>query len=171
MKIRSTTCANLATISTLHKLIHKWLTLSVQGSCNSLDAFKPGLKISLFSLTLVAVRRRISQFLWRSIIFVFICTKLIWYVLVFCTSSTILSEISDAVNLARLKICWTPLNLLRFIKICLFRLCHGSCSNRYCIENFIDYYIANWPRKTFKRSKSFDFGATIYLLSIYQINT
>ena len=97
------------TISILHKLIDKWLTQSVQNSCNSLDAFKPVFKIGFFSLVLIAsLKRRIFQFLWRSIILVFICTKFIWDVLGSCTSS--LSENSHGVNLAILNICWTPLH-------------------------------------------------------------
>ena len=51
------------TISTLHKLIDKILTQSVQNSCNSLDAFKPVFKIGFFSLVLIAsLKRRIFQF-------------------------------------------------------------------------------------------------------------
>ena len=48
------------TISTLHKLIDKWLTQSVQNNCNSIDAFKLLFKISFFSLILIAsLKRRI----------------------------------------------------------------------------------------------------------------
>ena len=65
------------TISTLHKLIDKWLTRSVQNICNSLDAFKP----------------------WRSIILAFICTKFIPDVLKSCASWLILSKNSVGVNL------------------------------------------------------------------------
>ena len=93
------------TISTLHKLTDKWLTQSVQSSCNSLGAFKPVFKIGFFSLILIAsLKRRIFQFLWRSIIPVFICIKFIRDVLGPCTSSTVLSENSDGVNLAILTI-------------------------------------------------------------------
>ena len=56
------TCIEIeyTTISTLHKLIDKWLTQSVQSSCNSLDAFKPVFKISFVSLILIAsLKRRI----------------------------------------------------------------------------------------------------------------
>ena len=101
------------TISTLHKLIHKWLTQSIQNSCNSLDTFKPVFKIGLFSLILIAsLKRRIFQFWWRSIILVFICTKFIRDVRRSCTSSTILSGNSDAVNVVILNIWWTPLHSL-----------------------------------------------------------
>ena len=89
------------TISTLHKLIDKWLTQSVQNGCNSLDAFKPVFKIGFLSLILIAsLHRRMFQFLWWSIILVFICTKFTRDVLWSCTSSTMLSENSDGVNLA-----------------------------------------------------------------------
>ena len=44
------------TISTLHKLIDKWLTQSVQNSCNSLHTFKPVFKI--FSLILITSFKR-----------------------------------------------------------------------------------------------------------------
>ena len=87
------------------------MTLSVQNSCNSLDAFKPLSKIGLLSLILIAsLKRRIFQFLWRSIIIVFVCTKLILDVLMSCTSSIILSENSDGVNLVILNIYCTPLH-------------------------------------------------------------
>ena len=81
-----------------HKLIDKWLAQSVQNSCTSLDIFKALLKISFFSLTLIAsLKRRIFQFLRRSIILVFICTKFIRDVLRSRTSTGILSENGDGV--------------------------------------------------------------------------
>ena len=115
------------TISTLHKLIDKWLTESVQNSCNSLDAFKPVFKIDFFSLILIALKRRIFQFLWWSIILVLICTEFIRDVLGSCTSSTMLSEKSDRVNLVILNICWTPLHSLRWMLKTL-SLSFQSCS-------------------------------------------
>ena len=97
------------TISNLHKLIDKWLSQSVQSSCNSLDAFKPVFKIGFFTLILIAsLKRRIFQFLWRSIILGFICTKSMQDVLRSCTLSTILSENNDGVNLVILNISCTP---------------------------------------------------------------
>ena len=87
------------------------MTLSVQNCCNSLDAFKPLFKIGLLSLILItSLKRRIFQFLWRSIVLVFVCTKFIRDVLMSCTSSIILSENSDGVNLVILNICCTPLH-------------------------------------------------------------
>ena len=104
------------TISTLHKLIDKWLTQWLQNSRNSLDAFKLVFKIGFFPLILIAcLKRRIFQFLWRSIILVFKCTKFIRDVLRSCTSSTVLSENSDGVNLVLLNICWTQLHSLRWM--------------------------------------------------------
>ena len=95
------------TISTLHELIDKWLIQSIQNS--SLDTFKPVFEIGFFSLILIAsLKRRIFQFSWRSIILVFICTKYIRDVLRSFTSSIILSEKNDGVNLVILNICWTP---------------------------------------------------------------
>ena len=69
------TCTEIdcTTISTLHILSDNWLAQSVQKSCNSLGAFKQGFRIGFFSLILIAsLKRRIFQFLWRSIILVFI---------------------------------------------------------------------------------------------------
>ena len=89
---------------------------SVKNSCNSLDVFKPVLKIGFFSLILItSLKRRTFQFLWQSIILFFICTKFIPDVLGSCTSLPILSENSVGANLAILNICWTPLHLLWWV--------------------------------------------------------
>ena len=99
-----------------YKLIDKWLTQSVQNSSNSLDAFKPLFKMSFFSLILIAsLKRRIFQFLWRSMILMFLWTKFIRDILGSCTSSAIVSENSDGANLAILNICETPLHSLRWV--------------------------------------------------------
>ena len=95
---------NHTTISSLHKLIDKWLIQSVQNSCNSLDAFKPVLKIDFFYFDCFFKKKNISILMTANYFYV-ICTKFIWDVLRSCTSSTILSKNSDGVNLIILNIC------------------------------------------------------------------
>ena len=132
---------NHTTISSLHKLIDKWLIQSVQNSCNSLDASKPVFKIDFFSFILIAsLKRRIFQFLWQPIIFVFICTKFIWDVLRSCTSSTVLSKNSDGVNLIILNICWcwTPLHSLSRMLLIL-SLSFQACST-FLLNNILSVF-------------------------------
>ena len=111
------------TIGTLHKLIHKLLTRSVQNSCNFLEVLKPVFKIGFFSLILIAsLKRRIFQFL--NILNddqLFLCSFALNLYGTFLDlvrhqqSSTILSENSDGVNLTILNICRTPLHSLRWM--------------------------------------------------------
>ena len=79
-------------------------------------AFKPVFKMGFFYFILIAsLKRRIFQFLWRSIILVFICTKFMRDVLRYCMSSAILSQNSVGVILVILNICWTLLHSLSWM--------------------------------------------------------
>ena len=125
------------TVGTLRKLIDKWLTQSVQNKCNSLDAFKPVFKIGFFSFILIAhLKRRIFQ-LWRSII-VLIWTKFIRDFLRTCTSSTIVSQNGDRVNLVILNIWWIPLHSLRWMLTTL-SLSFKACS-RFLWNNVLSVF-------------------------------
>ena len=116
----------------------------IYNSCNSFNTFKSVFDVGLISFILIAsLNKRTFQFLWRSIIQVFIQTKFTRDDLRSNSSSMILLVRSDGVNLPILNICWTPIHSLRWLNTQCY-ICHPRHVQHIFQVKFFQFCQHSW---------------------------